>query len=247
MPSLSHILQLVTAFVAAHPGGAAWVAATLVAVYRSRTPAQWIALGESNPRLQGAIKAARGFGVDPARLLEGAAQVATGRVPADPRDAKISEQAAEIEQLRAALATYQRRTADAAEHDLSRPTVAPPEPIAPVDRDSQRGSVDLGGLIGCLVVALIAAVIATGCPASRQLTRPALGAVDGCEPRATRCSPAGRPQVCSGSRRWTDADQVCATAVQVAAVCCLTTSPVTGAELHACVLADRCIDRDGGL
>lgn len=133
MPSLSTILHAITAFVAAHPAAAAWVAATLVAVYRSRTPAQWIALGESNPRLQGAIKAARGFGVDPARLLEGAAQVATGRVPADPRDAKISEQAAEIEQLRAALATYQRRTADAAEHDLSRPTVSPPAPIAPFD------------------------------------------------------------------------------------------------------------------
>lgn len=84
------------------------------------------------------------------------------------------------------------------------------------------------------------ALFALGCPASRQLVAPALGPVDGCEPQATRCSPEGRPQVCSGSHRWTDADVVCATAAQVAAVCCLTISPVTGASLHACVTADRC-------
>ena len=85
MPSLSTILHAITAFVAAHPAAAAWVAATLVAVYRSRTPAQWIALGESNPRLQGAIKAARGFGVDPARLLDRVARrVREGGHPVPP-------------------------------------------------------------------------------------------------------------------------------------------------------------------
>ena len=61
-----------------------------------------------------------------------------------------------------------------------------------------------------------------------------------------RCAPDGRPQVCSGSRRWTDADAVCALGVNVSAVCCLTRSPVTGAELHACVLAERCLPVDGG-
>jgi hypothetical protein len=142
---------------------------------------------------------------------------------------------------------------------LERATVAPPEPIAPrafdpaahITRgelppiDGQRGSVDLAGLVGCLVVATALGSALAGCPTSRQLTRPALGAVDGCEPRATRCAPDGRPQVCSGSRRWTDADSVCATGANVAAVCCLTRSPVTGAELHACVLAERCLGDSG--
>lgn len=108
---------------------------------------------------------------------------------------------------------------------------------APVDSNTQLGAVDVRTLVA---VALALVVAAVGCPASRQLTRPALGAVDGCEPRATRCSPDGRPQVCSGSRRWTDADGVCTHGVNVAAVCCLTTSPVTGNALHACVLAERC-------
>lgn len=123
---LSTILHTITAAIAAHPGIATWVAATLLALYRTRTPAQWVALGESNARLQGLFKLARGGGVDPARLLEGAEQIVTGRRVVDPRDARIAE-------LEAALATYQRRTADAAEHDLSRPTVSPPAPIAPFD------------------------------------------------------------------------------------------------------------------
>ena len=121
--------------------------------------------------------------------------------------------------------------------------------VPPARDDGQRGSVDVRGLLAVVValsVVLPLGVALYGCPASRQLTRPALGQVDGCEPRSTRCSPTGRPQVCSGSRRWTDADAVCALGVNVSAVCCLTRSPVTGAELHACVLAERCLPVDAG-
>ena len=128
----------------------------------------------------------------------------------------------------------------------ARQTIAP-DVVAAARRasdDGQRGSVETGA-VGYLLVLAAVVLAAVGCPASRQLTRPALGDVDGCEPRATRCSPTGRPQVCSGSRRWTDADVVCVTAGQVAAVCCLTTSPITGAELHACVTADRCLPDAG--
>jgi hypothetical protein len=119
---------------------------------------------------------------------------------------------------------------------------------SPPPADGERGSIDVRSMLVVVVglsVVLPLGVAITGCPASRQLTRPALGAVDGCEPRATRCAPDGRPQVCSGSRRWTDADSVCALGTNVAAVCCLTRSPVTGAELHACVLAERCLGDSG--
>lgn len=124
------------------------------------------------------------------------------------------------------------------------------QPIPPVTRDGQRGHTSISAAVVALVLSgllLATGAMVMGCPASQQLTRPALGAVDGCEPRATRCAPDGRPQVCSGSRRWTDADVPCTTAGQVAAVCCLTTSPITGASLHACVTADRCAASDGGL
>lgn len=126
-----------------------------------------------------------------------------------------------------------------------------PEVAAEVQRAAhpERGSISLRALLAIVVglaVVLPLGVALYGCPASRQLTRPALGPVDGCEPRSTRCAPDGRPQVCSGSRRWTDSDNVCALSVNVSAVCCLTRSPVTGAELHACVLAERCLPVDGG-
>jgi hypothetical protein len=87
---LSHLPQAVVAFIAAHPGVAAWIGATVVAIYRSRTAAEWVALGESMPRIQGAIKAARGFGIEPVKFLEGAVQVVTGRVAVDPRDLRIA-------------------------------------------------------------------------------------------------------------------------------------------------------------
>ena len=55
------ILHAFTAFVAAHPGAVVCGStATGLAVYRSRTPEQWIALGESNPAAQGLFKMAAG-------------------------------------------------------------------------------------------------------------------------------------------------------------------------------------------
>lgn len=102
---LSTILHAITAALAAHPGLAAWALATLAALYRTRSAAAWVALGERIPRVQGLLRLARGAGLDPVRALEGAAQVVTGRVPVDPRDAEIAS-------LREALAAYQRRTLD---------------------------------------------------------------------------------------------------------------------------------------
>ena len=63
----------------------AWpiVSAILVLAFRTRTPAEWIALGERSPRVQGAIKMLRGAGLDPPKVLEGAVQVFTGRLPAE--------------------------------------------------------------------------------------------------------------------------------------------------------------------
>jgi len=60
-------------------------------------------------------------------------------------------------------------------------------------RESERGSVDLGGLIGCVVIGVLAAVIATGCPR--------LPPVSGCQPEAQTCIN-DSPHVCSASQRW---------------------------------------------
>lgn len=46
---------------------AAWpvVSAVLILVLRSRTPAEWVALGERSPRWQGVVRLLRAVGLDP--------------------------------------------------------------------------------------------------------------------------------------------------------------------------------------
>ena len=59
-------------------------------------------------------------------------------------------------------------------------------------------------LAAVVLVATIAGVVASGCPAPR------LPAVEGCTVGATRCR-ADRPQVCSSTGRWHDVgDLACA-------------------------------------
>ena len=219
---LATILHTITAAIAAHPGIATWAAATLLALYRTRTPAQWVALGETNARLQGLFKLARGGGVDPARLLEGAEQIVTGRRVVDPRDARIAE-------LEAALATYQRRAMAA--HAVTLEVGADFDPtrtvnLAPVDRDSQRGSVGLRALLAFVVVLAVVVPLGaavTGCPSS-------LPPVAGCEPLAQACI-ADRPHVCSASQRWERAGSV--SCGEVRGVCV-----VTDGRAHCAAPAD---------
>lgn len=159
---LSTILHTIATALAAHPAIAAWALASLAALYRSHTPAQWVAMGERIPRVQGLLRLARGAGLDPVRALEGAAQVVTGRVPVDPRDAEIAS-------LREALAAYQRRTLDSHAVTMTfdpsaRQTIAPE--VAEVARritDGQRGHVETG-VLGYLLVLAVVAVAAVGCP-----------------------------------------------------------------------------------
>ena len=58
-----------------------------------------------------------------------------------------------------------------------------------------------------------------------------------CQPFSTRCSENGTPQTCSGSQRWTDAQD---TPCEAPAVCCLTASPYN-TNVSACVSPDDCI------
>lgn len=79
------------------------------------------------------------------------------------------------------------------------------------------------------VCALLLAALA-GCPS--------LGPVTTCEPTTTRCSPTGNPEVCSGSRRWTEV-QACAASAP-AGVCCW----VPSQRVHSCLVT--CPVTDGG-
>lgn len=51
-------------------------------VFRTRTPAQWVALADAHPRVHAIIKLARAVGFDPVKALSALAQLVTGRVRA---------------------------------------------------------------------------------------------------------------------------------------------------------------------
>ena len=95
----------------------------------------------------------------------------------------------------------QRRTLGAVTFDPRerQSIVAPP----PVDRDDgQRGSVDLPGLLTCIVGLILAGALFYGCPRNPP--------VSGCQPEAQTCI-RDRPHVCSASQRWHVAgDRSCA-------------------------------------
>lgn len=83
-------------------------------IIRFHTSAEWIALGEKQPRIQGLIKALRGLGLDPAKALEGVTQMVAGKVKLDPRDgqilalrAQLEASQAEVRELRSAAASVQ--------------------------------------------------------------------------------------------------------------------------------------------
>ena len=116
---------------------------------------------EVGANLPGAINRALKLAGKPGLFLPTAP---TDGSPATAAAALASENA----QLRDALAAYQRRAAASravtleigGNVDPARAAEAVRETLPPVDRDSQRGSVDLGGLVGCLVVALLAVMLA---------------------------------------------------------------------------------------
>ncbi len=65
--------------------------------------------------------------------------------------------------------------------------------VDPAKGDGQRGSVDLPGLLTCLIAAILAGALCVGCPRNPP--------VSGCQPEAQTCI-GDRPHVCSASQRW---------------------------------------------
>ena len=65
--------------------------------------------------------------------------------------------------------------------------------VDPAKGDGQRGSVDLPGLLTCIIAAILAGALCVGCPRNPP--------VSGCQPEAQTCI-RDRPHVCSASQRW---------------------------------------------
>ena len=76
--------------------------------------------------------------------------------------------------------------------------------VDPAKGDGQRGSVDLPGLLTCLIAAILAGALCVGCPRNPP--------VSGCQPEAQTCI-GDRPHVCSASQRWHAASNLQCSAV----------------------------------
>lgn len=111
------------------------LSALLLVALRSRTPEQWVALGETSPRWQGVIRLLRAVGLDPAKALSALGQIVTGRAP-----------------VRAV------QIADA----VQRATQAPPPPSDPQRGSVRVGALLV--ICGAVVVASMVGAVLTGCP-----------------------------------------------------------------------------------
>lgn len=94
--------------------------------------------------------------------------------------------------------------------------------VDPAKGDGQRGSVDLPGLLTCLIAAILAGALCVGCPRNPP--------VSGCQPEAQTCIN-DRPHVCSASQRWHVAgDRTCSS---IGGQC-----TVLGGRAHCAPVAD---------
>ena len=94
--------------------------------------------------------------------------------------------------------------------------------VDPAKGDGQRGSVDLPGLLTCLIAAILAGALLAGCPRNPP--------VSGCQPEAQTCIN-DRPHVCSASQRWHVAgDRTCSS---IGGVC-----TVLGGRAYCAPVAD---------
>jgi hypothetical protein len=67
-------------WVVSHETLAWWaLSAFALAILRTRTAEEWVALGQQFPRIQGLIRALRGIGVDPVKVVRGLTQALVGR------------------------------------------------------------------------------------------------------------------------------------------------------------------------
>ena len=94
--------------------------------------------------------------------------------------------------------------------------------VDPAKGDGQRGSVDLPGLLTCLIAAILAGALLAGCPRNPP--------VSGCQPEAQTCIN-DRPHVCSASQRWHVAGNLRCSAI--GGVC-----TVLGGRAHCAPVAD---------
>lgn len=208
------------------------------------TPAAWDAYAAKHPERALWIRRLRAVSPHLRKLVVLSRDAAAARTSLPARGVidALSPRVAVLAEKAGAVAVSDTRGAfDPAQRQTIAPDVV--AVAQRITRESERGSVDLAGLIGCVVIAALATVIACGC-GPRVIREPAPATPpDGCVGGATICHD-GAPWRCSRGR-WSQADRVCSrlgTDASPPPVCCLTQSALReDAVLHACVPAVACL------
>lgn len=194
---------------------AAWpvVSALLVLLLRSRTPEQWVALGESSPRLQGVVRLLRAVGLDPAKAVSALVQIVTARVPDRPLPVIAPPTPSKVTLV---------------DHRGERGSVRIGALVA---------------ISGALLLAMVVGAVLTGCPKvirEPALPPPPSGCDAGAtlchEGAPWRCGPEGRWS--QADRRC---DRLSGADGGTAVLCCAAPSALRpGALVHACVPSNVC-------
>lgn len=224
--------QTLWAWVQAH-ALAVWPAFTaiLILVFRTRTPAEWVALGERSPRVQGFIRFLRGAGFDPSKTLAGLVQLITGRAPpsiqamvatATPEPPDLARQLYEAYGDRVGWRSvtgaqmpawgdlperirnaWGASAAAAIDAMTWVPASSVPVPVARTSRASSAPSGQSGrATVATLVLlALVGALGLAACPRAREAVLDTQSPRVACAADTQRCHD-GAPEVCSRAGRW---------------------------------------------
>lgn len=225
-------IQTLWAWVQAH-ALAVWPAFTaiLILVFRTRTPAEWVALGERSPRVQGFIRFLRGAGFDPSKTLAGLVQLITGRAPpsiqamvatATPEPPDLARQLYEAYGDRVGWRSvtgaqmpawgdlperirnaWGASAAAAIDAMTWVPASSVPVPVARTSRASSAPSGQSGRAdVGALVVLAAAGLVASvACRPVREAILDTQSPRVACVGGSHRCN-ASAPEVCSAAGRW---------------------------------------------
>ena len=179
------------------------------------TPARWDAFVAAHPRAAFAVRILRALSPHLRKLVIAWRDYASARsslpplgiaLPAEKTGALVVSETRGFTSARSAYELDHPQPphptpADGIAHDAQRVALGAVT-VDPAKGDGQRGSVDLPGLLTCIIAAILAGALLAGCPRNPP--------VSGCQPEAQTCI-RDRPHVCSASQRWHVAgDRSCA-------------------------------------
>ena len=156
------------------------------------TPAHWDAYAKAHPGRALAIRALRTVSPHLRKLVVAWRDYASARSSLPPLGIALPAEKTGALVVSETRPVAHPTPADGVAFDAQRVALGAVT-VDPAKGDGQRGSVDLPGLLTCIIAAILAGALLAGCPRNPP--------VSGCQPEAQTCIN-DRPHVCSASQRW---------------------------------------------